>query len=50
MHGEFVKIHPFIDLAHTSMNYEPFPALVSDLVVESEKTMAISTVLIILRR
>ena len=37
MRGEFVKIHPFIDLAHTTMHYEPFTALVSDLVVESEK-------------
>ncbi|HKL10663.1 MAG TPA: Fic family protein [Clostridia bacterium] len=74
LHGEFVKIHPFIDgngrtsrlllnfelmkngyppiiikneeraryyhvldLAHTSMNYEPFIELVSKLVVESEE-------------
>ena len=74
LHGEFVKIHPFIDgngrvsrlllnfelmksgytpiiiknearakyydvldLAHTTMNYEPFIKLVSNLVVESEK-------------
>ena len=74
MHGEFVKIHPFIDgngrtarlllnfelmrsgytpiiiknenrakyydvidLAHTTLHYEPFIELVSDLVVESEK-------------
>ncbi|HBH13878.1 MAG TPA: cell filamentation protein Fic, partial [Clostridiales bacterium] len=74
IHGEFVKIHPFIDgngrtsrlllnfellkngyipiiiknkeraryydvldLAHTSMNYEPFIGLVSKLVIESEK-------------
>ncbi len=73
-HGEFVKIHPFIDgngrtsrlllnfellkngyppiiikneerakyydvldLAHTTMNYEPFIELVSKLVIESEK-------------
>ena len=26
-----------IDLAHTTMNYEPFIALVSELVIESEK-------------
>ena len=74
IHGEFVKIHPFIDgngrtsrlllnfelmkngyppiiirneqraryydvldLAHTTMNYEPFLDLVSKLVIESEK-------------
>jgi Fic family protein len=74
IHGEFVKIHPFIDgngrtsrlllnfelmkngyppiiikneertkyydvldLAHVSMNYEPFIGLVSKLVIESEK-------------
>jgi len=74
LHGEFVKIHPFIDgngrtsrlllnfelmkngytpiiiknedrakyydvldLAHTTMNYEPFIRLVSKLVIESEK-------------
>jgi len=74
VHGEFVKIHPFIDgngrtsrlllnfelmkngyppiiikneertryydvldLAHTTMNYEPFIELVSKLVIESEK-------------
>ena len=74
LHGEFVKIHPFIDgngrtarlllnfelmrsgympiiikndsrakyydvidLAHTSMNYGPFIALIAGLVVESEK-------------
>lgn len=74
LHGEFVKIHPFIDgngrtsrlllnfelmkngyppiiikneeraryydvidLAHTTMNYEPFIELVSKLVIESEK-------------
>ena len=74
IHGEFVKIHPFIDgngrtsrlllnfelmkngyppiiikneerakyydvldLAHTTMNYEPFIELVSKLVIESEK-------------
>lgn len=74
LHGEFVKIHPFIDgngrtsrlllnfelmksgytpiiiknknrakyydvidLAHTTMNYEPFVGLVSELIVESEK-------------
>lgn len=74
LHGEFVKIHPFIDgngrtarlllnfelmkygytpiiikneqratyydvldLAHTTMNYEPFIKLVADLVIESEK-------------
>jgi Fic family protein len=74
IHGEFVKIHPFIDgngrtsrlllnfelmkngyppiiikneerakyydvldLAHTSMNYEPFIKLISKLVIESEK-------------
>ncbi|MDQ2086463.1 Fic family protein [Herbivorax sp. ANBcel31] len=74
IHGEFVKIHPFIDgdgrvfrlllnfelmkngylpiiiknderakyydvldMAHTTMNYEPFIDLVSKLVVESEK-------------
>lgn len=74
LHGEFVKIHPFvdgngrtsrlllnfelmkngytpiiikkedrakyydvIDLAHTTMNYEPFIKLVSELVIESEK-------------
>jgi len=74
LHGEFVKIHPFIDgngrtarlllnfelmkngytpiiiknnnrvkyydvldLAHTTMNYEPFIKLVSELVMESEK-------------
>lgn len=74
LHGEFVKIHPFIDgngrtsrlllnfelmkngftpiiiknesrakyydvldLAHTTMNYEPFIQLVSELVIESEK-------------
>lgn len=74
LHGEFVKIHPFIDgngrtarlllnfelmrsgyppiiikndqraqyydaldLAHTTMNYEPFIRLVSDLEIESEK-------------
>lgn len=74
LHGEFVKIHPFIDgngrtarlllnfelmrsgytpiiiknegraiyyevldIAHTTMNYEPFIKLVSELVVESEK-------------
>lgn len=73
LHGEFVKIHPFIDgngrtarlllnfelmrngytpiiiknedrakyyevldIAHTTMNYEPFIKLVSELVVESE--------------
>lgn len=74
LHGEFVKIHPFIDgngrtarlllnfelmrngytpiiiknedrakyyevldIAHTTMNYEPFIKLVSELVVEPEK-------------
>lgn len=74
LHGEFVKIHPFIDgngrtsrlllnfelmkngytpiiikkenraryydvldMAHTTMNYEPFINLVSELVIESEK-------------
>ena len=74
LHGEFVKIHPFIDgngrtsrlllnfeliktgytpiiikneerakyydfidFAHTTMNYEPFIKLVSELVIESEK-------------
>jgi len=74
LHGEFVKIHPYIDgngrtsrlllnfelmkngytpiiiknedrakyydvldLAHTTMNYEPFIKLVSELVIESEK-------------
>lgn len=74
LHGEFVKIHPFIDgngrtarlllnfelmkygytpiiikneqratyydvldLAHTTMNYEPFIKLVAELVIESEK-------------
>jgi len=74
LHGEFVKIHPFIDgngrtsrlllnfelmkngytpiiikneerakyydvldLAHTTLNYEPFIKLVSKLVIESEK-------------
>lgn len=74
VHGEFVKIHPFVDgngrtsrlllnfelmkngyppiiieneeraryydvldLAHTTMNYEPFIELVSKLVIESEK-------------
>lgn len=74
LHGEFVKIHPFIDgngrasrlllnfelmkngyppiiikneeraeyfdvidLAHTTMNYEPFIELVSKLMIESEK-------------
>lgn len=74
LHGEFVKIHPFIDgngrtsrlllnfelmkngytpiiiknkdrakyydvldKAHTTMNYEPFIKLVSELVIESEK-------------
>src|SRR5690554_6838073 len=74
LHGEFVKIHPFIDgngrtsrlllnlelmkngyppiiikneeraryydvldLAHTTMNYQPFIELVSKLVIESEK-------------
>ncbi len=74
LHGEFVKIHPFVDgngrtsrlllnfelmkngyppiiikneervryydvldLAHTTMNYEPFIELVSKLVIESEK-------------
>jgi Fic family protein len=74
LHGEFVKVHPFIDgngrtarlllnfelmkngytpiiiktdnrakyydvldLAHTTMNYEPFIKLVSELVIESEK-------------
>lgn len=74
IHGEFVKIHPFVDgngrtsrlllnfelmkngyppiiikkeerssyydvldLAHTTMNYEPFIKLVSNLVIESEK-------------
>ena len=74
IHGEFVKIHPFIDgngrtsrlllnfelmksgyppviikkeeraryydvldLAHTTMNYEPFIELISELVIESEK-------------
>lgn len=74
LHGEFVKIHPFIDgngrtsrlllnfelmkngytpiiiknenrakyyevidLAHTTLNYEPFIELVSELVLESEK-------------
>lgn len=74
LHGEFVKIHPFIDgngrtsrlllnfelikngytpiiiknesraeyydvldLAHTTMNYEPFIRLVSELVIDSEK-------------
>ncbi|MBF7095693.1 Fic family protein [Alkalibacter sp. M17DMB] len=74
IHGEFAKIHPFIDgngrtarlllnfelmkngyppiiiknkeraryydvldLAHTTMNYEPFIELVSELVIESEK-------------
>ena len=74
IHGEFVKIHPFIDgngrtsrlllnfelmkngyppiiikneeraryydvldLAHTTMNYQPFVKLVSELVMESEK-------------
>ncbi len=74
LHGEFVKIHPFIDgngrtsrlllnfelmkygyppiiikntqraryydvldLAHTTMNYEPFVKLVSELLIESEK-------------
>lgn len=76
IHGEFVKIHPFIDgngrtsrlllnfelikngyppiiikneeraryydvldLAHTTMNYEPFIELVSELVIESEKLL-----------
>lgn len=74
LHGEFVKLHPFIDgngrtsrlllnfelmkngytpiiikkedrvkyydvldLAHTTMNYQPFVKLVSELVIESEK-------------
>lgn len=74
LHGEFVKIHPFIggngrtsrlllnfelikngytpiiiknenrakyydvlDLGHTTMNYEPFINLISELVIESEK-------------
>lgn len=74
LHGEFIKIHPFIDgngrtarlllnfelmrngytpiiiknkdranyyevldIAHTTMNYEPFIKLVSELVIESEK-------------
>lgn len=74
LHGEFVKVHPFIDgngrtarlllnfelmrggytpviiknedraryynvldIAHTTMNYEPFIKLVSELVIESEK-------------
>ncbi|OLS01928.1 Fic family protein [Tissierella creatinophila] len=74
LHGEFVKIHPFIDgngrtsrlllnfelmrngytpiiiknenrakyyevldIAHTTMNYEPFIKLVTELVIESEK-------------
>lgn len=74
LHGEFVKIHPFIDgngrtsrlllnfelmrsgytpiiiknedraryydvldIAHTTMNYEPFIKLVSELVIESEE-------------
>ena len=74
LHGEFVKIHPFVDgngrtarlllnfelmrsgytpiiikndsrakyydvndLAHTTLNYEPFIELAADLVVESEK-------------
>lgn len=74
LHGEFVKIHPFIDgngrtsrlllnfelmkngytpiiiknenraeyynvldIAHTTMNYEPFIRLVAELVIESEK-------------
>lgn len=74
LHGEFVKIHPFIDgngrtsrlllnfelmkngytpiiiknenraeyydvldLAHTTMNYEPFIKLVTELVIESER-------------
>lgn len=74
LHGEFVKIHPFIDgndrisrlllnfelmrngytpiiiknedrakyyevldIAHTTMNYEPFVKLVSELVIDSEK-------------
>lgn len=74
LHGEFVKIHPFIDgngrtarlllnfelmrsgytpiiiknedraryydvldIAHTTMNYDPFIKLVSELVIESEK-------------
>lgn len=74
LHGEFVKIHPFIDgngrtarlllnfelikngytpiiiknetkakyyevldLAHTTMNYEPFINLVAELVIESEQ-------------
>lgn len=74
LHGEFVKIHPFIDgngrtsrlllnfelmrsgytpiiiknedraryyevldIAHTTMNYEPFIKLVSELIIESEK-------------
>jgi Fic family protein len=74
LHGEFVKIHPFIDgngrtsrlllnfelmkngyppiiiknaeraryydvldLAHTTMNYQPFVKLVSELVIESAK-------------
>ncbi len=74
LHGEFVKIHPFIDgngrasrlllnfelmkngytpiiiknenrakyydvldIAHTTMNYEPFIKFVSDLVIESER-------------
>ncbi len=74
LHGEFVKIHPFIDgngrtsrlllnfelmkngyppiiikneeraryydvldIAHTTMNYEPFLALVSTLVIEAEQ-------------
>lgn len=74
LHGEFVKIHPFIDgngrtarlllnfelmmhgyapvifknedranyyevldIAHTTMDYEPFIKLVSELVIESER-------------
>ena len=74
LHGEFVKIHPFmdgngktarlllnfelmkngytpiiiknedranyydvLDIAHTTMNYEPFIELVSKLVIKSEK-------------
>ncbi|MGD9569667.1 MAG: Fic family protein [Sedimentibacter sp.] len=32
-----VKYYDVLDKAHTTMNYEPFIKLVSELVIESEK-------------
>jgi len=32
-----VRYYYVLDMAHTTMNYEPFIKLVSELVVESEK-------------